>query len=137
MFSPALSHPRSPCLAQRGVVVLLCLTLGLQWTLLQGIAWTSMFIGFASEGSVIEAVEKTFDGQHPCPLCTKVKEGSQESSPENSVKSDALVKLDAVLVRHAVLVPPAAEPMWYAPLLVVPICRSEMPEPPPPRRALA
>ena len=136
MFPAEPASPR-PCLrlAQRGLVLLLCLTLGFQWALLQGIAWTGMFIDFASEGSVIEAVEKTFDGQHACALCKKVKEGSRDSSQKKTSQNDLTGKsLNAVLVGHLVLIPPAAETMFFAALDVALVHRNGTPEPPPPRR---
>ncbi len=126
-------------LAQRGIVLLLCLALGLQWALVQGIAWAEMLIDFASEGSVIEAVVKTFDGQHPCPLCAKVKEGSHDSGDKQTPQEDDTEReldADAVLVSHAVLIPPAGEKMSFAPLREVLTRRNEMPETPPPRRGL-
>lgn len=138
MFSTASAPPR-PWLrhAQRGLVLGLCLALGLQWALLQGIAWTQMFIDFASEGSVIEAVEKTFDGQHACKLCKKVQEGTQDSSQKKSSRGDDSGKtLNAVLVNHGALVPPAAERMFFAPLDEALVHRNGTPEPPPPRRGL-
>jgi hypothetical protein len=123
--------------ASRGIVLLLCLALGLQWALLQGIAWTEMFLDFASEGSVIEAVEKTFDGQHACPLCAKVKEGRHNADSKQSPQDDDSMKdLDAVLVRHAALMPPAGEKMSFVLLHEMPTRRNEMPETPPPRRGL-
>lgn len=144
MFSaapPALSLRH--VLVQRGVVVMLCLTLGLQWTLLQGIAWTEMFISFAQQGSVMEAVEKTFDGRHACPLCLKVKEGSQhgENNGQPPEEDDTKKDLDAKdtaaeLVSHTALRPPAAETLSFALLHAVPVQRNEMPERPPPRRGL-
>lgn len=139
MFSAATRHPWLH-LVQRGVVLLLCLALGLQWALVQSIAWAEMFIDFASEGSVIEAVEKTFDGQHACPLCAKVKEGSHDSRRRQSPQEDDTEKdldadaADAVLVSHVGLIPPAAEALSFAPLREVLIKRNERPEPPPPRR---
>ena len=141
MFSAASRHS---CLhlVQRGVVLLLCLALGMQWALVQGIAWTEMFISFARQGSVVEAVEKTFDGLHACPLCKKVREGSHDSKQKQSPEEDDTEKdldadeADAVLVSHAVLIPPAGETMSFAPLRAVMIQRNEMPETPPPRRGL-
>ncbi len=130
MLSSAARHSRLH-LVQRGVVLLLCLALGLQWALVQGIAWAEMFIDFASEGSVIEAVEKTFDGQHACPLCKKVREGSQDSKRKQTPQED-----DSVKELDAVLIPPAGKTMHFVPLRTVLITRSEMPEPPPPRRGL-
>lgn len=60
-------------LARRAVVLALCLSVGLQWVVLQGIAWTGMMIKFSQQDSLAEAVSKTFDGEHPCPLCNAVK----------------------------------------------------------------
>lgn len=129
---------------RRGVVLLLCLTLGLQWTLLQGIAWTEMFISFAQQGTVLEAVEKTFDGRHACPLCLKVKEGRQhgESNGQSPDDDDSTKELEAkdtsaVLVGNTMIVPPTGETISFAPLHAVLIIRHEMPEPPPPRRGQA
>jgi hypothetical protein len=123
-------------LAQRGIVLVVCLSLGMQWVLLQGIAWTGMLISFASEGAMIEAVEKTFDGQHACALCLKVKEGrdSDENQPQQAGQS--LKKLDAVLVAVVALIAPAAEEMNFAVLREQSVSRNERPEMPPPRRGL-
>lgn len=92
------------------LVALLCLSLGLQWAFLQGVAWTGMVISYARDGSVIEAVTKTFDGEHPCPLCKVVEEGQkqdQEKTLDGKIK-----KLEAaLLVALASLVPPPAQPV--------------------------
>lgn len=131
------SSARTLRLAQRGVVVMLCLSLGLHWALLQGIAWTGMLISFAREGAVIEAVEKTFDGQHGCALCAKVKEGreSDEGQPKQNGQLSSTKKIDAVLVEMTRLVAPAAETMTFAVTRETLEQRNELPETPPPRRA--
>lgn len=129
--------PRS---ARLLVVAALCLSLGMHWVLLQGIAWTGMFITFAREGAVIEAVEKTFDGKHACALCKKVKEG-REAGPaqpqQGGQEQGKPAKLDAVLVAVPHLVAPAGTPMIFAPRRDVLVQRNELPETPPPRRAQA
>jgi hypothetical protein len=51
---------------------------GSHWVLLQSVAWTGMFFRYASEGNTVEALEKTFDGRHPCALCHTVRAGRQE-----------------------------------------------------------
>lgn len=126
-----------PRVARLMVVGTICLTLGMHWALLQGIAWTGMLISFARQGAMIEAVEKTFDGQHGCALCAKVKEGrdSDQGQPKQTVKP--LKKVNAVLVETAQLIAPAAELMTFAPLRGLMVERSELPETPPPRRGLA
>ena len=51
--------------------------LGTQWTVLQSIAWTRMLAENLTTGSFTEAVQKTFDGQHPCRLCKTIAAGKQ------------------------------------------------------------
>lgn len=123
-------------LAQRGIVLLVCLSLGMHWALLQGIAWTGMLISFARNGAVIEAVEKTFDGQHGCALCAKVKEGRDSDQKQPQQTGQPLKKLDAMLVTLVKLVAPAAETMPFAVFREVTVKRNEKPEMPPPRRGM-
>ncbi len=124
-------------LAQRGVVLLVCLSLGMHWALLQGIAWTGMLISFAREGAMIEAVEKTFDGQHACALCLKVKEGRDSDEKQPQQAGQSLKKLEAVLVAGVKLIVPAAEEISFAVVHEQSVSRNETPEMPPPRRGLA
>lgn len=125
-------------IARLVVVGTICLSLGMHWALLQGIAWTGMLISFAREGAVIEAVEKTFDGQHGCALCAKVKEGreSDEGQPKQNGQS-LTKKIDAVLVEMPRLTAPTAELMTFAVTREILEQRNELPETPPPRRAQA
>ena len=65
-------------------VGLLVLITGAHWSALQTAAWTRMFVGFARSGSLAQAWEKTFDGEHACALCRTVERGKradQERSP--------------------------------------------------------
>ncbi len=134
------SRPHSPLLprlARLLVVGIICLSLGFHWALLQGIAWTGMLISFAGEGTVIEAVQKTFDGQHGCALCHKVKEGRDASPNLPQQAGETLKKLDAVLVSFTKLIMPAGETISFALVREVMMQRNELPETPPPRRGLA
>ncbi len=124
-------------IARLGIVSVVCLSLGMHWALLQGIAWTGMLISFAREGAVIEAVEKTFDGQHGCPLCAKVKEGRDSDQQQPQQTGQSLKKLDAVLVVLTKLIAPAAEKISFVMIRETMMQRNEMPETPPPRRGLA
>ncbi|MDZ4402313.1 hypothetical protein [Prosthecobacter sp.] len=135
-----LSQPKPsllPRIARLVVVGAICLSLGMHWALLQGIAWTGMLISFASEGTVIEAVEKTFDGQHGCALCAKVKEGRDSNQKQPQQAGQSLKKIDAVLVEVTRLVAPAGERISFAMIRELMVKRNEMPETPPPRRGLA
>ena len=86
-----------PRIARLVIVGTICLSLGLHWALLQGVAWAGMLVSFASEGTVIEAVQKTFDGQHGCPLCKKVKEGRSSNRKQPQQAGQSVQKINAVL----------------------------------------
>ena len=51
--------------------------MGMHWTVLQSIAWTRMLADNLGSGSLTEAVQKTFDGRHPCCLCKAVAAGKK------------------------------------------------------------
>jgi hypothetical protein len=59
------------------LVMLLATTLGLHWTLLQTIAWTTMLTNNLQSCSFRDAVVKTFDGKHPCCLCKAIAAGKK------------------------------------------------------------
>ena len=132
------SRPESsllPRIARLLVVGAICLSLGLHWALLQGVAWAGMLVSFASEGTVIEAVQKTFDGQHGCALCKKVKEAqSNRKQPQQSGQS--MQKINAVLVEMTTLTAPAGNTFSFVPMHETLVQRTELPETPPPRRGL-
>lgn len=53
---------------------------------LQVTAWSAMIVGYTqATGSVVEAVSKTFDGQHPCRLCEEVQAlASDQTEPDDT-----------------------------------------------------
>jgi len=61
--------------------------------LLQVVAWTQMVHDFSRTGSLAEAVGKTLDGRHLCPLCQKI---AKARAAENgaSDKSPSTVKVE-------------------------------------------
>ena len=120
-------------MARLMIVGVICLSLGLHWALLQGIAWTGMILSFAREGTVIEAVQKTFDGQHGCPLCAKVKEGKKSDQKQPGQSGQSAKKMDAVFVAVTRLVAPAGESHSFVTVSVSATLRIEPPVTPPPR----
>lgn len=64
--------------SKASIVVLLVFSLGLQWSVLQTVAWAGMIIAYSQKTPLREAVSMTFDGEHPCPLCHLVAEGRDE-----------------------------------------------------------
>ena len=57
------------------LIASLALTLGFNWSILQSVAWVGMIVEYSGQCSLQEAVTKTFDGQHLCPLCKLVRAG--------------------------------------------------------------
>src|SRR5215469_12912704 len=69
------------------IVALLAAT-GTHWVLLQSVAWTTMLADNLRTGSLVEAVEKTFDGQHPCSLCKRISAGKKSEKKAEFSLSD-------------------------------------------------
>lgn len=83
---------------QIAVVLALCLSVGLHWCILQSIAWAGMVVNYARDTSISEAIQKTFDGKHPCALCKAIQKGKQAGRNQESNFSkkrlDPCVKLE-------------------------------------------
>ena len=47
-------------------------SIGLHWAFLQTVAWAGMIVRYSQEAPVAVALAKTFDGEHPCKLCTEI-----------------------------------------------------------------
>ncbi|WP_411846928.1 hypothetical protein AAFN60_05360 [Roseibacillus persicicus] len=66
--------------------------------LLQIAAWTSMLFDYSQENTIAEAVEMTFDGDHPCSLCCAIAEAKEEESEQpaapNNPKQQEQLRLD-------------------------------------------
>jgi hypothetical protein len=65
------------------VAMALATTLGTHWALLQSVAWVGMIVSYSERAPLKEALDQTFDGQHPCCLCkaiaaAKKSEGKNE-----------------------------------------------------------
>ena len=119
--------------AKVAVILAVALSIGLHWALLQSVAWTGMFVGFAQQTSLREAFSKTFDGKHPCRLCNLVRDG-QKSEKEKAPQLP-LVKIESVPCADAfeLLPPPPFSPPPAFDMAVLP--RAESPPCPPPRAA--
>jgi len=82
---------------------------------LQGVAWVNMVHDFSQNGSLAQAMEKAFDGQHPCPLCKRIatQRASEEKVPV-TLKVDK--KAEAFVSVTGSMVPlPMVRPMIYGP----------------------
>lgn len=55
---------------------------GLQWCLLQIVAWTGMIASYVPDSGWRDGLGDTFSGSRPCALCCAVSEGLQEEDRE-------------------------------------------------------
>jgi hypothetical protein len=83
-------------LGQLFVILALITAIGGHWAALQTIAWTTMLANNLRDCSFAEAVEKTFDGQHPCKLCKQISAGKKAEK-----KSEFQVDLKKFEFTHA------------------------------------
>src|ERR1035438_7892946 len=70
------------------MAVALACSIGLPWAFLQWFAWTTMLVDNLTTNSFFVALQRTFDGKHPCPLCKAIAEGKKSEK-----KSDTVVSL--------------------------------------------
>ena len=77
-------------------VLALIVAIGGHWALLQSAAWVGMAVKFSKTDSVSVALQKTFDGKHPCPLCKLVKSGKASEQKRDLQKIET--KFDFQLV---------------------------------------
>jgi hypothetical protein len=91
------------------MTIALACTVGLHWSLLQSVAWTTMFLGNLQSLSISEAVARAFDGKHPCSLCKVIAQGKK--SEKNSDSSPSFKKFDGLQQASGIVImPPAAFP---------------------------
>ncbi len=112
-------------------VVTLTFALGGHWAILQSVAWVTMVAGYAQSAPLKAALVKTFDGEHPCPICKFVANGKKAEQKQQTQK--LLTKLDFFLASTpAGLLPPAPDALYFT-LPPSAGARSDTPPTPPPR----
>lgn len=112
------------------LVFLLCMSLGFHWGLLQSVAWVGMMVNYSCQGSLKEAVVKTFDGQHPCSLCKLVREGKKNEKKSDSQQN--VKQIDLFADNAAGFYFPSG-PQPEFPFSPITLNRSSAPPSPPPR----
>ena len=116
------------------IVLLLIVSVGGHWAFLQSVAWVTMVIDYSKDAPLSVAVEKTFDGKHPCHLCKIVKHGKETEQKQDASKLK--LKVDSWLLERGVAfesAPLAPQQISFAEILFN--TRGETPPVPPPRFA--
>jgi len=115
------------------IVALLAAT-GAHWTVLQSVAWTTMLADNLRKASLTEALERTFDGKHPCSLCKQITAGRKSEK-----KTEFPLQLKKLEFIHASACFTFAAPshFWLAGAAIdSPQSLSHSPPVPPPRTLL-
>ncbi|PTY05328.1 hypothetical protein DB346_01810 [Verrucomicrobia bacterium LW23] len=120
------------------LTILACVQLmGGHWAALQMVAWAGMLVDHSRRGeTIVAALGKTFDGEHPCSLCHTVKIGkAKEQDAQKDAALKSTVKLEFLLAaRHLIAMPRLVErPSSFAPHRASVSTRADVPPRPPPR----
>jgi hypothetical protein len=119
-------------------LVAVAVTLGGHWLALQSLAWAGMIVDFARHESLVVAVSKTLDGNHPCSLCVTIERGrldeqqrNKSAAPEVQPGRDPDLSLES---RRAPLAPPASTTVPAVPFVArLETQFADSPPTPPPR----
>jgi hypothetical protein len=112
------------------VVLALVLSTGLHWAALQTVAWTTMFASNLQSDSFVQAVSKTFDGQHPCCLCKAIAAAKKSGKKSAAVLPG--LKMEFTLVAGKIsLFPPAPSALVLKNDILAEFFADKPPLPPP------
>ena len=115
------------------VVTTLILLIGAHWGILQTVAWIGMAVSYSQDAPLKEALQKTFDGHHPCQLCKAVTAGKKSEKKHVTFKLE--IKLDLFCFREGLTLHLASPASLPSAELDSGPTRTEPPPSPPPRLA--
>ena len=79
---------------------------GGHWGALQSVAWAGMLWNYTqTDGSLLSGVKKTFDGEHPCTMCTSIKT-AKEKEKSKPVTLVATKKIETFPAPLCAVLPP-------------------------------
>ena len=117
----------------------LFLLAGGHWGAMQTMAWAGMLWNYTqADGSLVSSVKKTFDGEHPCAMCTSIKV-AKEKERTVPVTVVALKKIESLPAPTCAALPPrdCREFVFPAAADVVIVARADAPPVPVPIADLA
>lgn len=85
------------------VITALAVGTGAHWMVLQSVAWTGMLYDYSRDASLTEAVQKTFDGRHPCNLCLTIESTEKQQHGQDAEQPVPVIRgvLDPVVTVSA------------------------------------
>ncbi len=128
------SHPLFKKIACALMSAALFLMAGGHLAVLQGVAWTTMLRDFSRASTLSTALDKTFDGQHLCPLCKKIaRVRAAEGKAPTSVKVEKKAELFLALTATSLPLPICRPAVFLPAPFVAMLERSDAPPVPVPR----
>ncbi len=88
-----MNSTRTRHLATVLAIASVLLASGGHWLLLQSVAWGGMLISYSTSTSLSEAINRTFDGEHPCKLCKVIQAGREKESDRPTLPSPRIPDL--------------------------------------------
>ena len=67
------------------MLIAVLLTSGGHWAVLQSLAWANMLADGLRTLPLREAVQRTFDGAHPCEMCMRIHSGRKSEEQQKAV----------------------------------------------------
>ncbi len=107
---------------------------GTHWLAFQSVAWTTMLAENLQKSSLSQAIQRTFDGKHPCCLCKEIAKDKQSEK-----KSDVQVESKKFDFSHSYSEFVFSAPSQFyevRPAGDAAICLAEPPLLPPPKELL-
>lgn len=116
------------------VVFMLVVMLGAQWALLQSVAWTTMLADNLRTHSLSESLVRTFDGQHPCPICQSIAAAKKSERSNSVVLQLQKLEFPPVALDFVLTAPARFQPSFVSNTFAVSFLQK--PPTPPPRSSL-
>ena len=88
---------------------------GGHWMALQSVAWARMLVAYSQQSSLVTAVEQTFDGDHPCPMCKKISQDRAQERQEQpqGPASSGRVAPETMCLTAGASIPPVPVCHWF------------------------
>ena len=115
------------------LVAVLFVAIGGHWAVLQTVAWATMIVDYSKTAPLTEAVQKTFDGQHPCNICKGIQKSQQSEKKRNALELAKKIELFDQQIANRVFPPEVSSLLTISDNYSE--ARSRAPTAPPPRAA--
>ncbi|HTW93928.1 MAG TPA: hypothetical protein VMD30_03975 [Tepidisphaeraceae bacterium] len=105
------------------------------WDIMQSVAWASMLVNDFRTQSILQSVEHTFDGRHPCPLCRAIAASRKSGKHSEFVAGQTRLEFLPSPAIVVIVTPERSEHVFAVIQVVDSLSRK--PAVPPPRAILA